>query len=277
MQTAADRPWRRIVFLLCALSLAAWAAAVGSVWWGQERLLFLPTVLPADEPLARAPLVYESHVEVPGARLSLLELRLPAPSGVVFFLHGNGGSLREWFVDPELYRRANFDLVMMDYRGYGKSSGQIRSEAELHADVRQVYEHIAPRYREVPVVIYGRSLGTALAARLAADIRPDLTILVSPYRSMVALAEHYYPWLPELAIRYPLRTDAALARVEGPVLVFHGDRDTLIPVEHSHALAGLHEDAQLVVVPGAGHDDVHAHPAYRDALAGALAALAQGR
>jgi hypothetical protein len=266
-------PIRRWLLLL-ALPLIGWAGAVTWVWWNQERLLFAPTVLPADEPLHRAPQVYESFVAVPGARLSLLELRLPAPSGVVFFLHGNGGSLREWFVDPSLYREANFDLVMMDYRGYGKSSGAIDSETALHDDVRRVWAHVAPRYRELPIVVYGRSLGTALAAHLAAEIQPDLTVLVSPYRSMAALAQHYYPWLPSAAIRYPLRTDKALAGIEGPVLLFHGEHDSLIPIEHSRSLAADHPSARLVVVPRAAHDDVHAFDTYKIELRGALAALA---
>ncbi len=268
---------RRLLLLILLLPAMAWVAAVAMIWWTQERLLFFPTVLPPDTPLAIAPKVFERSVEVSGARLSLLELRLDAPSGVVFFLHGNGGSLREWFVDPELYRQANFDLVMMDYRGYGKSSGEIESEAQLHSDVRRVWDTVAPRYKDLPIVIYGRSLGTALAAQLASEIDPQLTVLVSPYRSMVALARHDYPWVPPFAVRYPLRTDAALLGVTGPVLIFHGDRDTLIPLEHGRALAAMHPSARLHAIAGAGHDDVHHFDQYRHALAGALQAIALKR
>ena len=93
-----------------------------------------------------------------------LHLRLPAPKGVVFFLHGNGGSLESWFINPEFYRRANYDLFMIDYRGYGKSTGQIESEAQLRADVRAAWATVAPQYAGRKVVFYGRSLGTGLAA-----------------------------------------------------------------------------------------------------------------
>ncbi|MEI2518161.1 alpha/beta hydrolase, partial [Acinetobacter baumannii] len=87
--------------------------------------------------------VQEHFVDVPGARLSVLQLRLPAPRGVVFFLHGNGDNLQTWLVNTDFYRWAGFDLVMMDYRGYGKSTGRIESEAQLHADVEAVWRSVA--------------------------------------------------------------------------------------------------------------------------------------
>ncbi|TXC66715.1 lysophospholipase [Piscinibacter aquaticus] len=96
---------------------------------------------------------------------------------------------------------------MLDYRGYGKSSGRIESEAQLHADVRAVWRAVAPHYAGKRVVLYGRSLGTALAASLAAELQPDLTMLVSPYTSMEAMARQHYPWVPGALLRYPLRTD----------------------------------------------------------------------
>ena len=81
----------------------AWAGAAGALWIGQEHLLFKPEPLPPDARLSDAPDVSERFVDVPGARLSVLELRLPDPKGVVFFLHGNAGNLERWFVNTERY------------------------------------------------------------------------------------------------------------------------------------------------------------------------------
>lgn len=261
--------------MLTALALAAalYAALLALLWFGQERLIFLPAPLAADHRLAREPGVHERFVEVDGARLSVLELRLPDPKGVVFFLHGNAGNLASWFVNAEFYRRANFDLVMLDYRGYGKSSGRIQSEAQLHADVRTVWREVAPRYAGKRVVLYGRSLGTALAASLAAELQPDLTMLVSPYTSMQAMARQHYPWVPGALLRYPLRTDDHLARVRSPVLLLHGDRDELIPLAHSEALLKVAPHARLHVVRGGGHNDLQELESYLDAVNAALAAL----
>ena len=262
---------------LVALCLALYAAILGWLWFRQEKLLFAPTVLPANQVLAKAADIHEVFVDVPGARLSALHLRLPNPKGVVFFLHGNGGALDTWFVSPEYYRRVNFDLFMIDYRGYGKSSGQIESEAQLRADVRAAWAAVAPQYAGRKVVIYGRSLGSGLAAGLAAEMSatraPDLTVLVSPYTSMAAMATEHYRWVPQAVLRYPLRTDRLIADIRGPVLLIHGEKDPLIAPRHSDALKALARGATVITIPGAGHNDLQEFDAYLNAFAKALTDL----
>ncbi len=263
----ASRRWIAAVMVVTLLPLLAWLLACAAVRLAQERLLFKPVTTPAEQPLSTGPDVTERFVDVPGARLSVLELRSPDPKGVVFFLHGNNGNLQEWFVNTEVYRRNHMDLVMLDYRGYGKSSGRIGSEAQLHADVLAVWQTVAGRYQGKRVVVYGRSLGSALAATLAVQVQPDLTVLVSPYTSMAALAGLHYPWVPQALLRYPLRTDAAVARLRSPLLLVHGSKDTLIPPSHSTALQALAAptgQVRRVDIDGAGHGDVHDFAAYRE-------------
>lgn len=257
-----------------ALPVAIYATLLGAVYCGQGRLIFHPTPLAADHRFALGDDVHEVTIDVPGAQLSALHLKLPAPHGVVVFLHGNAGNLDSWFTNTAAWRKANWDLFMIDYRGFGKSTGTIQSEAQLRADVRAAWDYIAPQYDGKPRVIYGRSLGTALAAGLAADVEPDLTVLVSPYRSMVALGAEHYPWVPAILSRYPLRTEDDAARITGPLLILHGDADTLIPIAHAEAIHARAPQSELVRLPGAGHDDVHEHPAYRTALLGALSSAA---
>jgi len=266
------------VFAAFVLSFAVlYAAVLGALWFGQEKLLFFPTVLPADRVLAKAPDIREVWIDVPGARLNALHLRLPNPKGVVFFLHGNAGSLETWFVNPEYYRRANFDLFMIDYRGYGKSSGRIESEEQLRADVRAAWASVAPQYEDRKRVLYGRSLGTGLAVGLAAEMSttraPDLTVLVSAYTSMAALAREHYRWVPQFLLRYPMRSDALIGQVRGPVLLIHGERDPLIAPSHSDALRALMADATVAPISGAGHNDLQEFDDYLRALDRALAAL----
>jgi pimeloyl-ACP methyl ester carboxylesterase len=279
----ATPPWRpcaattrRGLYTLVAvalLALTAWLAVLGHLWLTQEKLLFQPVALDAGATLAREVDVHERFVDVPGARLSVLELRLPNPRGVVFYLHGNSGHLGDWFVNTGLYRRANFDLVMLDYRGYGKSTGRITSEAQLHADAEAVWREVAARYQGRRIVFQGRSLGTGLAAALAAKMQPDLTILVSPYASMAALTRQHYPWVPAPVLRYPLRTDRAIAAINKAVLLIHGEQDTLIPLAHSEALQALCGHARLVRIAGAGHADLQDFELYGQAVAQSLSAL----
>lgn len=263
----------KLLITLLAAGVALYAAVLALLWWGQERLLFLPTALPAGHRFNLGPDVHERTIDVPGARLSALHLQLPAPKGVVFYLHGNAGNLDSWFVNADFYRQANFDLFMIDYRGYGKSSGRIQSQAQLQADARAAWASVAARYAGRRVVLFGRSLGTGLASDLAADLQPDLTVLVSPYVSLRALAAEHYRWVPAALLRYPMPSDEWLPRVKSPVLLVHGERDTLIPPSHSDRLAARVPQARVLKVPDAGHNDVHAFKVYLDGLRAALDGL----
>jgi len=258
--------WKRAAVRMLFTAAAVYALLIALLWWQQERLLFAPTRLPAGHRFVLGPDVHERWIDVPGARLNVLHLRNPKADGAVFFLHGNGGSLDSWFVNPAFYRALNLDLVMLDYRGYGKSSGRIESQAQLVADVRAAWDATMAEYAGRRRVVYGRSLGSGLAAMLAADVQPELTVLVSPYESMRALAAEHYPWVPGAVLRYPLDTAGALPGIRGPVVLMHGDADTLIGVQHSQRLKALRPDAALVVVPGAAHNDLQSFPAYLDPL-----------
>ena len=263
---------------LLAAAAAAYTAVIGYLWLRQERILFEPTPLDADEPLVDDPDVFERWIDVPGARLSCAHFKRPDPRGVVFFLHGNSGNLRDRLVDLDSFRDVNFDVVMFDYRGYGKSSGRIESEEQLRLDVRAVWDAYAPQFEGKRIVIAGQSLGTALAAGLGAELcaeghAPDLTLLVSPYSSMRALAVELYPWVPHQVLRYPLQTLEHASRLSGPLVLIHGDKDELIGIHHSHALRSAVPAAELHCLEGAGHGDVHKHPGFRTKLEGALAAL----
>lgn len=259
-----------IVVLL--LAGTGYAAILAWYYGFQESVLFQPAVLPPNHRFD-LPDVEEVRIGVDGATLSALHLKLAEPRGVVFFLHGNAGSLASWFTNTEPYRAANYDLFMLDYRGYGKSSGAIESEAQLRADVLAAWKAVAPQYAGKHKVIYGRSLGTALAAGLAAAVQPDLTILVSPYCSMADLMRTHYSYLPAVILRYPLATCEAAAHIQGPVLLLHGERDALIPITQSERLLDAVPRARLVRVASAAHGDIHQFEEYKIELRRALDAL----
>ena len=263
---------QRLLTLL-VLAVLLYGLVLALLWWGQEHLLFLPTRLAPDYKLALERDVHERTIELGDARLHALHLKLPAPRGVVFFLHGNAGNLESWFTDLQVYRQANFDLFMLDYRGYGKSSGRIESEAQLHADVRAAWDSVAPLYTGKKRVLLGRSLGSGPAAALALQVHPDLTILVSPYTSMRALAGEVYPWVPTVLLRYPLATDETVARMRTPLLLLHGERDDIIPPHHAQALKRAQPQARLHIVKGAGHNDLQSFDDYDAALRTALDGL----
>ena len=263
---------RRAAVWLASIPIAAYLAVITLVYFRQESLIFHPVTLPGDFRFS-FPGVEEKTVQVSGATLSALHLRLPNPSGVVFFLHGNAGNLQSWFTSAEFYRRTNFDLFILDYRGFGKSTGSIDSEAQLHADVRAAWDSVASQYADKKRVIYGRSLGTGLAAKLAVDVQPDLTVLVSPYVSLAQMGKLHYPWLPELIMRYSLRTDEWLPMIKRPVFILHGDLDSVIPIQQGEQLKQMRGGSEMLAVKGAGHNDIQKFPAYLDGLAERLQRL----
>lgn len=262
------------IFLL--LAVAGYAGALGLLYLKQEQLIFRGTPLPADYRFQFEQQRFEEiRVPVPGGSLDALHFMQPHPRGLVFFVHGNAGNLATWTTGVDFYRSINYDLFIFDFRGYGKSSGHIDSEEQLFADVRAAWDAIAPSYRGKPVVIYGRSLGTALAARLARDVAPRLLVLVTPFTSLAAIARREYPLAPEWLLKYPLRTDAVIADVRSPILFVHGTNDPLTPITESERLRMLaRAPTELLVIAGAGHDDIQRFPAYLDGLAARLVAAA---
>ena len=256
---------RRGALSLLAIGAMVYLAIIAYVYFRQEKLIFQPMPLSPDHQFT-IPDVQELKVPVAGAELSALHLRLPNPKGIVYFLHGNGGNLQTWLTSVDFYRRVNYDLFIVDYRGYGKSSGQIESEAQLHTDVRTAWNMVATQYVGKKIVVYGRSLGTGLAVKLSSDIQPDLTILVSPYESLKAMGDAHYPWLPAMVNRYTMRTDEWLPAIKGAVMIEHGDVDTLIGLSHGERLTKIRSGTELVVVNGAGHNDIHKFPKYLETL-----------
>ncbi|MDP5240354.1 alpha/beta fold hydrolase [Uliginosibacterium sp. 31-16] len=266
--------WLRNALLVLLGLFLLYAAAIAAMLVRQEALLFYPVKLAADFRFNK-PDVIERQIEVPGATLSALHFRQPDAKGLIFFLHGNAGNLDIWLPSTEFYRRAGYDLFMIDYRGFGKSTGRIESEAQLHADVRAAWNSITPEYAGKPIVIYGRSLGSGLAVKLATEVDAAQLILVSAYSSFVQLGRDHFPWVPSFATRYPMRSDEWLAQVSEPILLIHGARDPLVNVKHSQQIKALRPEAELLILPEASHNDVHEFPAYTKALSAKLTALAQ--
>jgi uncharacterized protein len=256
---------------IALFALSIYVLLVAAIWSQQEKLLFHPEPLAAN---AKFNLAYTSEVfiDVPNAKLHALYLHQPAEKskGIVLFLHGNAGNLETWFPHADFWLSTGYDVLMPDYPGFGKSTGHIESEAQLNDDVLRVWQFVAGNYPNKKRVIYGRSLGTGLAAKLASQVPADLLVLVSPYTSMKAMAREYYPWVPSFVLRYPLETDAILPKLALPILLIHGTDDSLISIQHSKTLLSLNPRARLVEIAGASHGDIHDFEDYTTTVRNAL-------
>jgi uncharacterized protein len=175
------------------------------------------------------------------------------PAPLVVFTHGNGELADYWLDEFEPPRRWGWAVLLLEYPGYGRSGG-VPSDATIGASAEAAYQWAChdPRIDATRIVAYGRSLGGAVAGRLAADHGLPGLILESAFTSVRPFAAQFF--LPGFLVRDPLDTLAALARYRGPLLVLHGRDDTIVPIAHGRALAAAVAGATLHELP-CGHND----------------------
>jgi uncharacterized protein len=256
---------RSALRVLTSLALA-YLALCAALYFLQERLIFMPEKLPADFRFTFPGKFAEHAIDVDGARLSALWFRAERAKGTVFYLHGNAGSLRDWGDVAPSFTERGYDVFILDYRGFGKSTGTIASEHELHDDTARAHAYLAQRSPAQPIYIYGRSIGTGLAVELARRHAPRALLLEAPYANLARLARTHYPWVPSLLLRYRLASDECIAHVRAPVHFFHGSDDTTVAPENTRALARLTRAARYVHIIKGGHNDLRHTKAYNTAL-----------
>jgi hypothetical protein len=157
--------------------------------------------------------------------------------------------------------------VLVDYRGFGKSTGK-RSEKEMLADMQFVYERLKDEYPEDHLIVYGRSIGSGFATKVASDNDPRYLILDAPYYSFTRVVERFLPILPvSIVLRYHLRTDLWLKKVKCHTYIIHGTKDWLIPLRHSEALQAINPRMiTLIRIHGGGHNNLPSFDEYHNFL-----------
>jgi len=227
------------------------------IYWYQENLIFYPDVLPPDYQFNHFKEVEEIYYQ-PDATTSLHALRFTVdnPKGVILYFHGNARALDSWGYVAEEYTRRGYEIIMPDYRGFGKSTG-VRSEENMISDAKYIYDQIKKKYKETDIVLFGRSLGTGIACAVAVVTQPRLLILETPYYSMLRMASEQMRFLPtSWLLRFHFRTDLNLKKVTCPVYLFHGMEDELIPYQHALDLEREIPTVDLTTVPTASHNNL---------------------
>ena len=254
---------RWVLFAIPALYILVCSA----LYFNQDSLIYRPEALATNFRFEFPQKFTEVTLPVDGASLHALHFTVSNPKGAVLFFHGNSGSLRRWGEVAESFTSRGYDLFIFDYRGYGKSSGQIKSEQQLIDDAEQAYRYVNQRYAPQNIVIYGRSLGTGLASQLALRHPPKMLMLETPYFSLKDLTSQFYPFVPSFLLKYPLRTDLALPQIKRPIYLFHGTADAVIPYQSSQRLLALIQaPKELVTIAAGGHNGLRLTPIYNAAL-----------
>lgn len=242
------------VLTMISIVLIGYVGICTFLYLNQEAFIFHPTRLDPNYTHTFDGPFEETNLAVPGARINVVHFLTDNPKGVVLYVHGNGDIIPSLKGIASYFLSLEYNVIIPDYRGYGKSTGQITNEAELQADMEVVYQYVLDLYDEGSITIYGQSLGTGLSTFLAASHSPKQLILESPYFSMVSLIRTHLPFIPGFICKYPLHSDQVIGQVEAPIYVIHGGRDRLIPFDHGERLYALIEsEKQFLHLPDAGH------------------------
>lgn len=228
------------------------------IYFYQESLIFHPEKLDQSFQFDFDQKFEEKFIRTTdGKKLNSILFKVPNSKGLIFYLHGNGGSVNSCGIVAETFTKLNYDVFMLDYRGYGKSEGTIDGEEQLHKDVQSAYNELKKYYPENKILVLGYSIGTGFAAKLASNNHPKLLILHAPYYNLTDLMQHKYSIVPSFILKYKLKTNEYLKKCEMPVVIFHGDKDKGIYIGSSQKLKKQfkHGD-KLFVLKGVGHNGI---------------------
>ena len=232
------------------------------VWLLEPRMAFFPIAGVQETPAAFGQSFTDVRIPTSdGETLHAWWLEHPAPRAQVIFWHGNGGNLSLWLDVIAGLRKREFSVLAVDYRGYGGSSGR-PSERGVLLDAEASVRYFSSRLRKPdrPVVFWGRSLGVVAAARATQEARPDALVLESPFPDVASVFRGnpvmtFFSWFSS----YRFATSRLMDRYDGPLLVIHGDRDTLIPFRAGREVFDQSRSPkkEFVASRGAEHNDLH--------------------
>lgn len=240
----------RILITLSVLYLGV----CGLLYFYQESLIFHPRARSASHSYGN---YAEEYVDLPdGERLHLL--RIPAQDGggkgAILYLHGNVGDNGRSLYQTKSLRGLGYDLILVDYRGFGKSSGTIDGEPDMTEDLQEVYNQLKKDYGEEHILLAGYSLGSGPASYLAAHNEPAGVVLVAPYTSLVDMKNEFFWMFPDFLMKYELNNLKHLAQTTCPVRILHGTADELIPYTMGERLEAIEPGRiQLEALVGTGH------------------------
>ena len=242
-------------------AVAVYAGLVLYLYAFQERFIYFPdlpsrqvTATPADIGLAFEAVRLGT---ADGETLAGWYIPAPAARGTLLYLHGNGGNIGHRLDPIAVFHRLGLNILIIDYRGYGASTGKPGEEG-TYLDALAAWDYLIQEKRHLPqrIVLFGESLGGSIAAWLAARQTPAGLVLYASFTSVPELAQALYPIFPaSLLARYRYDTRAALASVHCPLLILHSPEDEIVPFSHGQALlAAAREPKRLVELRG-GHND----------------------
>lgn len=248
--------------------IAGYAIITIIIYLIQEKLIFKPEKLTQDFKYIYDVPFKELFFDIePGVRINGLHFYVKEPHGLILYFHGNTRSIKGWARYAKDFYRYGYDVVLVDFRGFGKSTGT-RGEQVMYSDMQFVYNDLKARYEEHHIIVYGRSLGSGFAAKLASENSPRYLILDAPYYSFRKAVQRFVPILPmKYVLRYQITTNKWIKKVNCHTYILHGTKDWLIPIKQSEQLQQLNPNKiTLIRIHGGRHNDLPTFPEYHNFL-----------
>ncbi len=245
----------RFLLVPVGIAFALWCAALGFLYVNQDGMIFpVPPVKPA--PSAASGFLPLELVTSDGETLNLLQHEAKVGEAWVIAFHGNGGDVVQILPEAMVFADAGFGVLLAEYRGYNGSTGSPSMDG-LYTDALAAFDHLRER-TDAPIHLYGHSLGAAMAIHVAENREAARVALLSPFDTLLNVAQARYPVLPlRPFLRHPFPSDEKIGFIEEEMIIFHGDRDGVVPVSHGRALHDAAPPQTLFrLVEGAGHNDL---------------------
>lgn len=234
----------------------------------QESFLFHPRETAQDFSYEFNYPFVERWFDTPNeGRIHTLTFKAQESKGLVFYLHGNAGSLRDWGWVYADFVPHGYDLLVLDYRTYGKSTGRLSQEFMIN-DAVFIYDELAKEYKEENIIIYGRSIGSGVAVQLAAQKSAKTLVLESPYYSIADVAKRIAPIFPlNILLRYKFESFRFIKDLNCPTYIIHGKADQVVPFSSGKKLAEQ-GGSNLVFIPieEAQHNNISNYPEFGEML-----------
>jgi pimeloyl-ACP methyl ester carboxylesterase len=259
---------KKILIRTLKILVVAYLLICIALFFFQEKLIFLPGKLDKNFRFAFGQKFKEINIKTKdGKFLNGVLFTSDSSRGLIFYLHGNAGSLNTWGEVAKRYTELKHDVFMLDYRGYGKSESSIRSQKQFHEDIQKAYDELKKTYKETNITVLGYSIGTGPAAYLASTNHPTLLILQAPYYSLTDMMRHTYRVIPTFLLKYKFNTYQYIKACKMPIVIFHGNQDEVVYYNSSIRLKEfLKRTDTLITLNGQGHNGITDNPQYADAI-----------
>ncbi len=258
-----------VLVTLCGFFVIIYLLIVCYVYFNQEAMIFQATKLPKEYKYDYNQYFEEINIKSFDNTIlnGLLFKSKDVSNGLVFYLHGNAGALNTWGNIAENYTNLGYDIFILDYRSYGKSEGEIKSELQFNNDVSAVYKFLLLKYKEENITIIGYSIGTGPATFLASNSNPKQLILQAPYFNFLELSNERVPFIPDFFKKYKFETNKLIPKVKSPIFIFHGDKDQIINYNNAERLSKLLKpNDHFFTLKGQGHIGINENQEYLDEL-----------